>query len=87
MTEQITPSKTSEAPAHPLLGDWAINRKLEKLEKEYANNQRQLSNEQFLAKAPEKVVEGLRRRAQELASLLEKLKRQLNELNSPGTNS
>jgi len=64
-----------------------LKKELEKLEKEYANNQRQLSNEQFLAKAPEKVVEGLRRRAQELASLLEKLKRQLNELNSPGTNS
>ena len=64
-----------------------LKKELEKLEKEYANNQRQLSNEQFLAKAPEKVVEGLRRRAQELASLLEKLRRQLNELNSPGTKS
>ena len=40
-----------------------LNKELEKIEKEFANNQRQLGNEQFLAKAPEKVVEGLRRRA------------------------
>jgi valyl-tRNA synthetase len=63
-----------------------LKKELEKLEKEFANNQRQLSNEQFLAKAPANVVEGLRRRAQELAGLLERLKRQLDELNRPGTN-
>jgi valyl-tRNA synthetase len=63
-----------------------LKKELEKLEKEFANNQRQLSNEQFLAKAPANVVEGLRRRAQELAGLLEKLKSQLHELKSPGTN-
>jgi valyl-tRNA synthetase len=53
---------------------------LEKIEKEFANNQRQLSNEQFLAKAPEKVVEGLRRRAQELAGLRKTISSQLDEL-------
>jgi valyl-tRNA synthetase len=58
-----------------------LKKDLEKLEKEFANNQRQLSNEQFLAKAPEKVVAGLRRRAQELAALTEKIKRQFDELN------
>jgi valyl-tRNA synthetase len=58
-----------------------LKKDLEKLEKEFANNQRQLSNEQFLAKAPEKVVEGLRRRAHELTGLLDKIKRQLDELN------
>jgi valyl-tRNA synthetase len=58
-----------------------LTRELEKIEKEYANNQRQLGNEQFLAKAPEKIVEGLRRREQELTSLREKIKRQLDELN------
>jgi valyl-tRNA synthetase len=63
-----------------------LTKELEKIEKEFANNQRQLSNEQFLAKAPEKVVEGLRRRAQELTALREKIKRQLNELNGTGTN-
>jgi valyl-tRNA synthetase len=57
-----------------------LKKELEKLEKEFANNQRQLGNEQFLAKAPEKVIEGLRRRAQELTGLREKIKRQLEEL-------
>jgi valyl-tRNA synthetase len=63
-----------------------LRKELEKLEKEFANNQRQLNNEQFLSKAPAKVVEGLRSRAQEVTGLLEKLKRQLDELNGPGTN-
>ncbi|HWY20819.1 MAG TPA: valine--tRNA ligase [Candidatus Acidoferrum sp.] len=57
-----------------------LTKELEKIEKEYANNQRQLSNEQFLAKAPEKVVEGLRRRAQELTALRDKVRSQLDEL-------
>ncbi len=57
-----------------------LTKELDKIEKEFANNQRQLGNEQFLAKAPEKVVEGLRRRAQELTSLREKVNRQLDEL-------
>ena len=62
-----------------------LNKDSEKIEKEFANNQRQLSNDQFLAKAPEKVVEGLRRRAQELTLLRGKIKRQLDELNGTGT--
>jgi valyl-tRNA synthetase len=45
-----------------------------------------LSNEQFLSKAPEKIVEGLRRREQELVSLRKKIKRQLDELNGTGAN-
>jgi valyl-tRNA synthetase len=60
-----------------------LNKDLEKIEKEFANNQRQLSNEQFLAKAPEKVVGGLRRREGELVALREKIKRQLEGLNAP----
>jgi valyl-tRNA synthetase len=64
-----------------------LTKELDKIEKEFANNQRQLGNEQFLAKAPEKIVEGLRRRKQELISLREKIKRQLDELNGTGTNS
>ena len=59
-----------------------LKKELEKLEKEFANNQRQLGNEQFLAKAPEKIVEGLRRREQELISLREKIRRQLDEFDS-----
>ncbi len=61
-----------------------LNKELEKIEKEYTNNQRQLSNEQFLAKAPEKVVGGLRRREGELVALREKLNRQLDSLNGAG---
>jgi valyl-tRNA synthetase len=57
-----------------------LNKESDKIEKEFANNQRQLSNEQFLAKAPEKVVEGLRRREQELLALREKIKLQLDGL-------
>ena len=63
-----------------------LNKELEKIEKEFANNQRQLGNDQFLAKAPEKVVEGLRRRAQELIGLREKIKNQLGALNGTGAN-
>src|SRR5258708_5191521 len=57
-----------------------LNKDLEKIEKEFANNQRQLSNEQFLAKAPAKVVEGLRSRAEELTLLRGKTKSKLEEL-------
>src|SRR5580692_72489 len=45
MTAQATPSKTSEVPAHPLLNDWAINRKLEKLEKDYRRDLEEKSAE------------------------------------------
>ncbi|HTW58071.1 MAG TPA: valine--tRNA ligase [Terriglobales bacterium] len=57
-----------------------LRKELEKIEKELANNQRQLGNEQFLAKAPAKVVEGLRRRAEELAVLREKTTGKMREL-------
>jgi valyl-tRNA synthetase len=57
-----------------------LKKELEKIEKELANNQKQLGNEQFLAKAPEKVVEGLRKRGQELLVLQEKTKSKLKEL-------
>ena len=57
-----------------------LRKDLEKIEKELGNNQRQLGNEQFLAKAPEKVVEGLRRRGQELIVLQEKTRSKLKEL-------
>ena len=57
-----------------------LQKELEKMEKEFANNQRQMSNEQFLAKAPAQVVEGLRNRASELTVLIEKTKSKLKEL-------
>jgi valyl-tRNA synthetase len=57
-----------------------LNRELEGLEKEIANGQRQLGNQQFLAKAPSQVVEGIRRRAAELVGLREKAQSQLKQL-------
>ena len=55
-------------------------KELEKLEAEFARNSHQLGNEGFLAKAPAKVVEGLKTRRVELESLIEKGKARLNEL-------
>jgi valyl-tRNA synthetase len=49
-----------------------LSKELERLTKEWDNSQRQLQNESFLAKAPAKVVEGLKTRAAELPGLLEK---------------
>ena len=57
-----------------------LKKELEQIEKEIGNGQRQLSNEQFLAKAPPKVVDGIRKRAQELAVLQDKVKSKLDEL-------
>ena len=57
-----------------------LKKELEKIEKEIANGQRQLSNEQFLAKAPAKVVEGLKARAEELRVLRGKTVAKMSEL-------
>jgi valyl-tRNA synthetase len=57
-----------------------LKKELDKIEKELTNNQKQLGNEQFLSKAPEKVVEALRRRGQELLVLQEKTKSKQKEL-------
>jgi valyl-tRNA synthetase len=57
-----------------------LKKELDKIEKEIGNGQRQLSNEQFLAKAPAKVVEGLKARAEELRVLREKAVAQVKEL-------
>jgi valyl-tRNA synthetase len=57
-----------------------LKKELEQIEKEIANGQRQLSNEQFLVKAPAKVVDGMKKRAQELAVMQEKTKSKLEEL-------
>jgi valyl-tRNA synthetase len=61
-----------------------LSKDLERMEKEIGNAQRQLGNEQFLAKAPAKVVDGLRHRSQELATLIEKTRIALSELNGHG---
>jgi valyl-tRNA synthetase len=57
-----------------------LAKELVKIEQEIANAERQLGNEGFLAKAPPKVVEGLRRNLEERKMLREKTKAALNEL-------
>jgi len=57
-----------------------LTKELKKLEGEFANNQRQLGNENFLQKAPAHVVEGLRRREGELKVLIEKAQAALKSL-------
>ena len=55
---------------------------LAKYEKEMQSKQVQLGNEAFLAKAPPHIVEGLKKRADELAVLIEKTKATLDSLES-----
>jgi valyl-tRNA synthetase len=57
-----------------------LQKELVKLEGEMANAQRQLSNEQFLAKAPAHVVGGIRRRLGELEILITKTRAALKAL-------
>jgi len=57
-----------------------LKKEFERLEKAIASGQRQLGNEQFLAKAPQQVVENLRKQQQELAVLKEKTVSKMNEL-------
>jgi valyl-tRNA synthetase len=60
-----------------------LKKELEKIEKGIANGQKQLGNEQFLAKAPPNVVEGLRTQQHELAVLHEKTLSKMRELGCP----
>jgi valyl-tRNA synthetase len=57
-----------------------LKKELEKFEKDVANAQRQLGNENFLAKAPASVVEGLRKQKHENEGLIEKTKSKMREL-------
>jgi valyl-tRNA synthetase len=57
-----------------------LKKELEKIEKGIASGQKQLGNEQFLAKAPPSVVESLRKQQQELAVLREKTRSKMKEL-------
>ncbi len=57
-----------------------LTKELKKMEVELNNGHRQLANEQFLAKAPAAVVEGLRNRAAELELLMEKARQALQRL-------
>ena len=57
-----------------------LKKELDRLEKGIGSGQRQLGNEQFLAKAPQTVVENLRKQQQELAVLRDKTASKLKEL-------
>jgi valyl-tRNA synthetase len=57
-----------------------LTKELTKLEAQLANTLRQLGNEQFLAKAPPKVVEGLRKQEADLTLLVNKSKDALGNL-------
>ncbi len=57
-----------------------LSKELKKMESELANAQRQLGNQQFLEKAPEQVVAGMRKRTGELDVLLTKTRQALAEL-------
>ena len=57
-----------------------LTKELERMEREISNAQRQLDNDHFLSKAPPHVVEGLRKRAQELETLRAKARGALAEL-------
>ncbi|HTU50546.1 MAG TPA: valine--tRNA ligase [Acidobacteriaceae bacterium] len=59
-----------------------LGKDLAKFEKEMESKQKQLQNEAFLAKAPVKVVDGLRARADELQALIEKANAALRTLES-----
>ena len=56
-----------------------LNKELEAVEQEIQNKESQLGKEQFVSKAPAHVVEGLRKRLEELKILRDKLRTQLDE--------
>ena len=57
-----------------------LTKELARLEKQLASAERQLNNPSFLAKAPEAVVEGLRKQEADTRLLMEKTRRALEEL-------
>jgi valyl-tRNA synthetase len=57
-----------------------LKKELDKIEKGIETGQRQLANENFLAKAPANVVENLRKQQTELGVLQQKTRSKLNEL-------
>jgi len=59
-----------------------LRKELGRIENEIASGQRQLNNEQFLAKAPAHVVQGIRQRGQDLSVQRDKIRSQLGALGS-----
>jgi valyl-tRNA synthetase len=62
-----------------------LTKELEKIEKQLTGAQARLGDERFLSKAPSHVVEGLRKQAEELTMLREKILAKLRELGEAGT--
>ena len=62
-----------------------LTKDLAKYEKEMQSKQPQLQNDDFLAKAPANIVEGLRTRANELTVLIEKTRTALDVLDTVGS--
>jgi valyl-tRNA synthetase len=62
-----------------------LTKDLAKYEKEMQSKQSQLQNDGFLAKAPAKIVDGLRTRADELTVLIEKTRAALDSLDTVGS--
>ena len=69
-----------EQQLDPAIERERLTKDLQKMEVELGNAQRQLANQQFLAKAPAPVVDGIRRRAAELTVLMEKAQGALSQL-------
>jgi valyl-tRNA synthetase len=59
-----------------------LHKEISKLEKEYGNTQRKLSNEDFLGKAPEDVIEKERDKSARLGEKLEKLRHHYGIINT-----
>jgi valyl-tRNA synthetase len=60
-----------------------LKKEADKFEKGLASADRQLNNPEFLAKAPQKVVDGLRKNQEELRTLLQKTRDAMNQLGCP----
>ena len=76
-TTQFEVAVVYEQKVDPAAGRERLAKELTKLEGQLANARRQLGNEQFLAKAPASVVEGLRKQEAELKILIAKTKAKL----------
>jgi valyl-tRNA synthetase len=57
-----------------------LTKELERLEKELASGKSRLENEQFRSNAPAPVVDGVRKRVQELEILVAQIRKRLEEL-------
>ena len=57
-----------------------LNKELEVTEKQFSQAMARLNNENFVSKAPQKVIEGARESAEKLKNKISKLKESIEEL-------